>query len=170
MSSTPIRKLLWLLLLPVFYGIVHPLQVRERLPFDRWAVANFVVVVVFGIGVLVLLGSSPYLYLALSTYLSVGPHPTGAHILQEHVNYGDLPYVNASYYGPINAISLNHGFHLEHHDFSNVPGPRLPRLRRLAPEFYSARFTHRSRLLSLWQFVMDPRLGIDSRVTATAGG
>jgi sphingolipid 4-desaturase/C4-monooxygenase len=169
-AATPIRKLLWLLLLPVFYGVIHPLQVLERLPFDRWAVANFVVVIGFGIGVLVLLGWSPYLYLALSTYLSVGPHPTGAHIVQEHVNYAGLSYVNASYYGRINAISLNHGYHLEHHDFANVPGPRLPRLRRLAPEFYAARFTHRSRLLSLWQFVMDPRLGIDSRVTAIGGG
>jgi sphingolipid delta-4 desaturase len=169
-AAKPGRKLLWLLLLPLFYGVIHPLQVRERLPLDRWAVANAVVVIGFGIGVLVLLGSSPYLYLALSTYLSVGPHPTGAHILQEHVNYGGLSYVNASYYGPMNAISLNHGYHLEHHDFVNVPGPRLPRLRQLAPEFYSARFTHRSRLLSLWQFIMDPRLGIDSRVTATGDG
>jgi sphingolipid delta-4 desaturase len=167
---TPMRKLLWLLLLPIFYGIIHPLQVRERLPLDRWAVANLVVVVGFGIGVLVLLGSSSFLFLALSTYLSVGLHPTGAHIVQEHFNYDGLAYVNASYYGPINAISLNHGYHMEHHDFANVPGPRLRRLRDLAPEFYSGRFSHRSRLMSLWQFVMDPRVGIGSRVTAAEGG
>jgi sphingolipid 4-desaturase/C4-monooxygenase len=168
-TPTPVRKFLWLLLLPIFYGIIHPLQVRERLPLDRWAVANVVVVSGFAIGVMSILGWTSLLYLGLSTYLSVGPHPTGAHIVQEHVNYGGYSYVNASYYGPINAISLNHGYHLEHHDFANVPGPWLPKLRQLAPEFYAGRFTHRSRLLSLWQFIFDPRLGIDSRRTSTEG-
>jgi sphingolipid 4-desaturase/C4-monooxygenase len=171
-ASTPMRKLLWLLLLPIFYGVIHPLQVRERLPLDRWAITNTIVVSGFAIGVMILLGSSAFLYLAVSVYLSVGPHPTGAHIVQEHVNYAGQSYVNASYYGAVNAISLNHGYHLEHHDFANVPGPRLSRLRKLAPEFYSERFIHGSRLLSLWQFVFDPRVGINSRVTwdrASAG-
>jgi sphingolipid 4-desaturase/C4-monooxygenase len=164
-TATPARKLLWLLLLPIFYGVIHPLQVRERLPLDHWAAANVVVVSGFAIGALFVLGPSSILYLALSTYLSVGPHPTGAHVVQEHVNYAGQSYVNASYYGWVNAISLNHGYHLEHHDLANVPGPRLPRLRKLAPEFYSERFIHGSRSMSLWNFVFDPRLGIDSRVT-----
>ena len=163
--ARPTRKFLWLLLLPFFYGVIHPLQVRERLPLDRWALANVIVVSGFAIGVLLLLGSSSVLFLALSAYLSVGPHPTGAHIVQEHLNHAGKSYVSASYYGWMNAISLNLGCHLEHHDFANVPGPRLLRLRELAPEFYSGRFTHGSPLGSLCRFVFDPRVGIDSRVT-----
>jgi len=164
-TATPARKFLWLLLQPIFYGVVHPLQVRERLPLDRWVIANVIVVSGFAIGAMFLLGPSGFLYLALSAYLSVGLHPTGAHVVQEHVNYAGQSYVNASYYGWINAISLNHGYHLEHHDLANVPGLRLPRLRKLAPEFYSGRFIHGSRLMSLWHFIFDSRLRIDSRVT-----
>ena len=163
--AKPTRKFLWLLLLPLFYGVIHPLQVRERLPLDRWVLANVIVVSGFAIGVLLLLGSSSVLFLALSAYLAVGPHPTGAHIVQEHLNHAGKSFVSASYYGWMNAISLNLGCHLEHHDFANVPGPRLSRLRELAPEFYSGRFTHGSPLGSLCRFVFDPRIGIDSRVT-----
>src|SRR5205823_1004272 len=36
------RKLLWLLLLPVSYGLLHPLNVRARLPLDRWLALNLV--------------------------------------------------------------------------------------------------------------------------------
>jgi len=164
-DARPIRKALWLLLQPFFYGIIHPLQVRERLRLDRWVLANVIVVSGFAIGALLLLGFSSILFLALSAYLSVGPHPAGAHIVQEHINHAGKSFVSASYYGWMNTISLNLGCHLEHHDFANVPGPRLSRLRKLAPEFYSERFIHGSRLGSLFRFVFDPRVGIDSRVT-----
>ena len=160
------RKFVWLVLLPVVYGLVHPLQVRKRLPLDGWLAANLFFVVGAAILVGIYLGSLSLLYLAVSTYLAVGPHPTGAHILQEHINFAGRSYETASYYGPVNAVSLNHGYHLEHHDFANVPGPRLHHVRRLAPEFYDARFAHASRLMSLWQFVFDRRISLGSRIVA----
>jgi sphingolipid delta-4 desaturase len=160
------RKALWLLTLPIIYGIIHPLQVKERLPFDGWAILNIIVAVAVALSVILWCGWVPLLYLALSTYLAVGPHPTGAHILQEHIIFSGS-YETASYYGPINAISGNHGYHVEHHDFSNIPGPRLDRLRAMAPEHYAGRFVHRSRLLTLWRFIVDPEIGLDRRILAT---
>ena len=35
-QNSSLRKLAWLLLLPVSYGLVHPCHVRTRLPFDIW--------------------------------------------------------------------------------------------------------------------------------------
>jgi len=155
-------KILWILAQPFTYSLLHPLQVTRRIPFDGWLAANIVLVLGATVTVALGLGWVALLYLALSAYFAVGPHPTGAHILQEHIIF-EGAYETASYYGPVNAISINHGLHLEHHDFPNVPGPRLGELKRLAPRHYGDRFHHRSRLATLWTFVMDPRIALDSR-------
>jgi sphingolipid delta-4 desaturase len=156
------RKLMWLLLLPVSYGLLHPLNVRARLPLDRWLALNVASCALAWAGVLMLIGWPGAVYLLLSTYLATGPHPAGAHILQEHVAF-DGGNGMASYYGPINFFSLNLGYHLEHHDMPGISGWRLPALRRAAPEFYASHYHHTSRLAGLWRFVCDPRIALDSR-------
>ena len=156
------RKLLWLLLLPVSYGLLHPLNVRARMPLDRWLALNVAFCALAWAGVLAFIGWPGVAYLLLSTYFATGPHPAGAHILQEHVAF-DGGNGMASYYGPINLVSVNLGYHLEHHDMPAVPGWRLPALRRAAPEFYDSHYRHRSRVVGLWKFVFDRRIALDSR-------
>lgn len=163
------RKLLWLLLLPVSYGLLHPLNVRARLPLDRWFVLNLALCALAWAGVLSFIGWPGVLYLLLSTYFATGPHPAGAHILQEHLAF-DGGNGMASYYGPINLVSVNLGYHLEHHDMPGVSGWRLPALRRAAPEFYGSHYRHKSRLVGLWKFVFDRRIALDSRPIRDAGG
>ena len=156
------RKLLWLLLLPVSYGLLHPLNVRARLPLDRWLALNVTLCALAWAGVLAFIGWPGIAYLLLSTYFATGPHPAGAHVLQEHVAF-DGGNGMASYYGPINLLSVNLGYHLEHHDMPGVSGWRLPRLRRTAPEFYDSHYRHGSRVVGLWKFVLDKRIALDSR-------
>jgi len=156
------RKLLWLLLLPVSYGLLHPLNVRARMPFDRWLALNVALCGLAWAGVLLFIGWHGAVYLLLSTYFATGPHPAGAHILQEHVAF-DGGNGMASYYGPINLVSVNLGYHLEHHDMPSVSGWRLPKLRRAAPEFYGSHYEHRSRLRGLWEFVFDRQIALDNR-------
>ncbi|HEX3431011.1 MAG TPA: fatty acid desaturase [Rhizomicrobium sp.] len=161
-KTSALRKLLWLLLLPVSYGLLHPLNVRARLPFDRWLALNIALCGLAWAGVLAFIGWHGVVYLLLSTYFATGPHPAGAHILQEHLAF-DGGNGMASYYGPINLVSVNLGYHLEHHDMPGVSGWRLPKLRRAAPEFYNSHYEHRSRLLGLWKFVFDRKIALDSR-------
>jgi len=163
----PLRKALWLLAQPLVYSIVHPAQVRARLPIDGWLIANVLLVATVDVFIAHEWGWPALAYLGLSAYLGIGPHPAGAHTIQEHLGISSR-VETASYYGPINALSLNHGLHLEHHDFPNIPGALLGRLRRLAPEYYEGQFVFRSRLLSMWQFVFDRKLGLDSRVIHVA--
>jgi sphingolipid delta-4 desaturase len=156
------RKLIWLVLLPISYGLLHPVNVRARMPFDRWLVLNLATVAAAWIGVIWFLGWPSVVYLLLSTYFATGPHPAGAHILQEHVAF-DGGNGMASYYGPVNLVSVNLGYHLEHHDMPAISGWRLPALRQMAPEFYSSHYRHRSRVMGLLQFVFDRRIALDSR-------
>jgi sphingolipid 4-desaturase/C4-monooxygenase len=162
-----IGKIVWLLAQPLTYSVINPLGVRRRLPLDIWLATNLLVVIAADLAVAIWLGPGAVAYLGLSIYLAVGPHPTGAHILQEHINFEGREETS-SYYGPINAISINHGFHVEHHDFPNVAGPRLARLRRIARQHYAGRFHHRSRIATLWRFITDRHIALDSRVIRRA--
>ena len=49
-----------------------------------------------------------------------------------------------SYYGPLNRVSFDVGYHVEHHDFPAVPWRRLRRLRAMAREHYDGLATVRS--------------------------
>ena len=156
------RKLMWLLLLPISYSLLHPLFVKRRLPVDGWLIANIATIALTWIAVVWIAGWPAVGYLIASTYFSVGPHIVGAHILQEHVAF-DGGNGMASYYGPINLISINLGYHLEHHDLPAVAGWRLAEVQKLAPQFYTGHARHASRALGLWRFVTNPAIGLDSR-------
>jgi len=58
-----------------------------------------------------------------------------------------------SYYGSLNRLALNVGYHNEHHDFPSVPWNRLPRIRALAPEVYASLASHTSWTRLLWRFL-----------------
>ena len=69
-----------------------------------------------------------------------------------------------SYYGSLNRLALNVGYHNEHHDFPSVPWNRLPSIRRIAPEFYDALIPSQC-WTRLWlTFICDPRYSLYSRV------
>ena len=69
-----------------------------------------------------------------------------------------------SYYGPLNTIAFNVGYHNEHHDLPSVPWNRLPELRKRAPEFYNTLKAHRSWTLLFFRFLFDPSITLHSRM------
>jgi len=157
----PLTKSLWLAGQGLAYGL-RPLFMMP-LPLNRWLVTNFVVQLAFDVLVYWAFGGKALAYLPISALLTMGLHPMAGHYLTEHYVV-QPPQETYSYYGPLNALAFNVGYHNEHHDFPYIAGSRLPALKRLAPEYYDTLVAHRSWTGMLWRYITQPELGTTSRV------
>ena len=160
-GRSPVGKALWMLLFPIFQ-ITRPPRLREIRPIDRWVVTNFLVQIGFDAAVWAWLGPKAFFYLLFSTFFGLGLHPLGARWIQEHYVF-EPPQETYSYYGPLNTVAFNVGYHNEHHDFPSVPWNRLRRIRKMAPEAYDGLVSHRSWSRLLYRFLTDPGMTLFSR-------
>jgi sphingolipid delta-4 desaturase len=167
-GNSAVGKALWLLLFPIFQ-VTRPPRLKEIRMFDRWIVLNFAVQIAFDAAIYVFLGPKAFGYLAASFFFSVGLHPLGARWVQEHYLVAP-PQETYSYYGPLNKVAFNVGYHNEHHDLPSVPWNRLPDIRSGAPELYNSLVYHTSWTRLLFQFVFDPGISLYSRQTRTERG
>ncbi len=156
------KKAVWLLFFSFVQGVVRPMRLRRVRFFDGWTAFNLVFQIAFMAAFVALAGGRATAFLALSSFFAIGLHPFGARWIQEHYVFkeGQETY---SYYGPLNNVCFNMGYHNEHHDLVTVPWSRLPRIRALAPEFYDNLYAHRSWTALLFQFITDGRVGPDRR-------
>lgn len=158
------RKAAWLLLYFAAQSLRVPRLKRIKL-VDGWYVANLVVEVAFLAAVVALGGARAIGFLLLASVFAIGLHPAGGRWIQEHYLTFPGDQETFSYYGPMNAVAFNVGYHNEHHDLMRVPWSRLPALRRLAPELYEPLHHHRSWTRLVLRFILDPSLSLCSRVT-----
>ncbi len=156
------RKTVWLFLFSLSQAL-RPLKMRNVTFGNRWIAANTLIVLTVDIGIFVVLGPQALAYLALSTLFALGLHPLGGRWIQEHYKTaeGQETY---SYYGPLNRVCFNMGYHNEHHDMPGVPWNALPKVKKLAPEFYSDLKSYRSWTGLLVRFIFDPTLSTYSRI------
>src|SRR5688572_9866034 len=161
----PVTKCLWLAGQGLAYGL-RPLFMIP-LPLNRWLVTNFIVQFAFDALIYWAWGEKALAYLPISALLTMGLHPMAGHYLTEHYVIAP-PQETYSYYGPLNALAFNVGYHNEHHDFPYIAGSRLPELKKLAPEFYDNLVSHRSWTAMLWAYVTRADLGTTSRVKRAA--
>lgn len=160
------RKAIWLLFFPLFQ-ITRPPRLKAITMWNRWVLINALGVVAFDVAVVYFCGWAGFAYLVFSFFFAIGLHPVGARWVQEHYTL-DPEQETFSYYGPINRVALNVGYHNEHHDFPSIPWNRLPRLRAAAPEFYETLRYHTSWSRLLFDFLFDPRYNLFSRVEREA--
>jgi sphingolipid delta-4 desaturase len=162
-GNSTARKATWLALYFIAQMLRVPRLKRVKL-IDGWYVANVLVQVIFVPAVIIAWGWGALAYLLISSICAIGLHPVGARWIQEH--YLTVPggQETFSYYGPLNRVAFNVGYHNEHHDLMRVPWTRLPQLRAAAPELYDSLHHHTSWTRLLIKFVFDPSIGLHSRV------
>jgi len=158
-----LKKSLWLLFYP-FFQAARPIRMTEVPVMDGYTVANIAVQTAVNVAVYLVLGPEALAYLAMSFFFSVGLHPLGARWIQRHYLMGEGEQETFSYYGFLNAVAFNVGYHNEHHDFPSVAWIRLPRIRAAAPEFYRELKSHTSWTRLLLQFLFDRELSLYSRM------
>ncbi len=183
--STKLGKLFFCFMQPFFYSfrpaIVLP---KEVLPLE---LVNWAIAITFDALIIYFFGIRSMCYLWLGTVLGLGLHPIAGHFIAEHYVFVK-GYETYSYYGALNLITYNVGYHNEHHDFPNIPGYRLPevcylaitvlselvryfkikfiflKVKKIAPEFYDNLPCHHSWIKVLYDFITCPEMGPYSRI------
>ncbi|XP_062980184.1 sphingolipid delta(4)-desaturase DES1 [Elgaria multicarinata webbii] len=158
---TRFRKLVWVILQPLFYAI-RPLCINPK-PISGLEIINLSIQFLFDVMVYYVFGVKSLFYLIAGTVLGLGLHPISGHFIAEHYMFlkGHETY---SYYGPLNKLTFNVGYHNEHHDFPNIPGTNLPLLKKIAPEYYDHLPQYNSWIKVLYDFVMDDSISPYSRM------
>lgn len=163
-----IGKAIWLLFFPVFQAL-RPPRLKEINFMNKWTIINWIVVFSVDFILIYFFGWYAYLYLLASLFFSVGLHPLGARWIQEHyLTYP--PQETYGYYGPLNILALNVGYHNEHHDFPSIPWNKLPDVKKTAPEFYDNLIYHKSWTKLLFKFLFDKNLSLFSRMVRNNRG
>jgi len=161
------KKIVWLFLQPLFYAL-RPLMVKPKQP-TKWEAVNWITQMSFNIAVVYFWGWKSFAYLIAGTLLGLGLHPTAGHFVAEHyeLNPGQETY---SYYGICNRLNFNVGYHNEHHDFPKIPWSNLPKVRKIAPEFYTEDklMSYTSYVWVMWKYITDPSIGPAARIKRSA--
>ncbi|MDA8692953.1 fatty acid desaturase [Saprospiraceae bacterium] len=167
-GSTFIGKAIWFLLFPVFQGL-RPPRLKQIKFQSKWVWINLGTLIAFDIVLFMVAGPMAILYLAFSFFFSIGLHPLGARWVQEHYLIAP-PQETYSYYGPLNKLAFNVGYHNEHHDFSFVPWNNLPKIREIAPEYYNTLVYHESWTKLFFKFIFENEYSLFSRIIRSDKG
>ncbi|OCF31786.1 sphingolipid delta-4 desaturase [Kwoniella heveanensis BCC8398] len=161
----------------LFYAL-RPGFIRSQTP-TRWHAINLLSILSFDYLLVHFLGWKPLIYLIMSSFFAGSLHPCAAHFIAEHYLMEGpdedwlikgLAQETTSYYGWLNILCYNVGYHNEHHDFPSVPWTRLPQLRAIASEYYDPLPSHKSWPYVTWKFITDPSVGMWSRAKREGRG
>ena len=162
-SNSFVGKALWLLFFPLFQ-LTRLSRLKEIKAFDKWTATNYAIQLIFVIAMSYFVGWHAMAFLLLSFSFSVGLHPLGARWIQEHYLTHTEEQETYSYYGGLNKVAFNVGFHNEHHDFPSIPWNRLPQIKKAAPVYYDTLHYHKSWTLLFFRFLFDREISLFNRI------
>ena len=160
-GNNTMLKGVWCFLQPLFYSL-RPAFVNPKVPAG-WEIINISIQLLFDALIFSVYGFRGLAYLVTGTLLGMGVHPVAGHFIAEHyvMNADQETY---SYYGPLNWLTFNVGYHNEHHDFPFIAGSNLPKVRAMAPEFYDTLPHYHSWGKVILDYIVDDKVGPFARI------
>jgi len=167
----------------LFYAL-RPGMIRSQ-QLTRWHALNFLSQFLFDFIMIKYTpcGWNALIYMLASSFLAGSLHPCAGHFIAEHYVLDEVlekhqkqnqsvtewkdrvvAQETASYYGPLNALTYNVGYHQEHHDFPAIPWTRLPKLRAMARPYYDQYYDHPSWPMVTFNFIFHDANGLWNRV------
>ena len=162
--STFLGKAFFLFNQTWFYAF-RPLLLKPK-PFTLWHAINFSVQAAFITTIVRAWGWGSLIYLLSCAHWAGSFHPMASHFIAEHYVFVD-DIETHSYYGPLNYLCWNVGYHNEHHDFPKVPWSRLPALRKIGGKDYDSLPRHESWPRVLIHFLFQPQIKLFNRIKRT---
>ena len=160
----PLSKTMWACCQILTYAL-RPCLVKRQ-DITALLLINWFIQLLFNAGVIHFYGCGPLMYMVLCIFLAGGLHPCAGHFISEHYVFPHLSATQEtySYYGFLNCITWNVGYHNEHHDFPYIPWSRLPKLRSIAPEFYDHLAVCDSWVGVIWNYIAREYVGPYNRI------
>ena len=131
-------RIAWLSLQIVAYAL-RPLLCTDAISIATPGLAlNWIVQISFNALWIHRFGWPSYVYMLCCVVGAGSLHPCAGHFISEHYGWGGgtTTQETFSYYGPLNRLTWNVGYHNEHHDFPLVPWSRLPTLSKRLSQHY----------------------------------
>lgn len=147
-------------------GRWHFLNIAIQLSFDT-LVVYLATILSSSASMYASTGSHNYkslIYFIMSSFFAGSLHPCAGHFIAEHYLFDQWDQETWSYYGILNYVTYNVGYHNEHHDFPSIPWTRLPKLHALANEYYKDLPKHTSWCKVTFDFIFKTDVGLFSRV------
>ena len=164
----PIKKFIWMFCQIIMYAVRPLFCGKNQLKITPMLICNILVQFIFDVCVWKIWGSAPLIYMMICVFIAGGLHPCAGHFLSEHYVLQTTDENNIqetfSYYGKLNKLTWNVGYHNEHHDFPYVSGSNLPKIREIAPEYYNTLKICPSWTFTIINYVTCSSLGPHCRV------
>jgi sphingolipid delta-4 desaturase len=160
--KTSFRRFCYIIFLPFFYAFRPYFKTPKSVSYME--ILNAIACISFGYWIQYYFCGKALGYLIMCTYFGISCHPVAAHVIAEHYEFfkGQDTY---SYYGWINYLNFNMGYHVEHHDFPNIAWYKLPQVRKIAPEFYNTLPVMDSYVMVIFKYIFDGSIGPWSRIS-----
>lgn len=155
-GNSTFKKAIWYLFLGIAQA-TRPIRLKETALFDPWVFTNLIVQIIVSSLVVYFFSFTALIYLLASTIFGLGLHVVGARWVAEHYIFDD-DQETYSYYGPLNPVIFNVGYHVEHHDLVKIAWPNLPKVKKIAPEFYDHLKFHPSYSKLLFRYLTDKKM------------